>query len=233
MVDLPTTQKFYQSFNFGIDYKNFDEDVVIGKDTIASPIEYYPISANYGATWMEDKHFTELNASLNFHLRGMGSDETDYANKRYNADGSFIYLRGDLAHTHDLKGGAQVFGKVQGQLASQPLINSEQIAGGGLGTVRGYLEATVARRQRDLRHRRTAQPLADRRGGHHRQVRPTNGGSTPSPMPASSASTMPLPGQRNAPASPAWASAPASRFASTTTARVDVAVPLIEQDQRR
>jgi hemolysin activation/secretion protein len=142
MIDLPTSQKFYQNFNFGIDYKNFDEDVVIGKDTIASPIEYYPLSANYSATWLEDKHFTELNTSLNLHLRGMGSDATDYANKRYNADGSFIYLRGDAAHTRDLKQGAQVFGKVQGQLSSQPLINSEQIAGGGLGTVRGYLEAT-------------------------------------------------------------------------------------------
>ena len=51
-------------------------------------------------------------------------------------------MRGDLAHTHDLTGGAQVFGKIQGQLANQPLINSEQFAGGGLGSARGYLEAT-------------------------------------------------------------------------------------------
>ena len=143
MVDMPTSAKFYQSFNFGIDYRNFDEDVVIGKDVISSPIEYYPISANYSASWMADKSFTELNTALTFHLRGMGSDENDYSNKRYNADGSFIYLRSDAAHTHDIKGGSQVFGKVQGQISSQPLINSEQIAGGGLGTVRGYLEATA------------------------------------------------------------------------------------------
>lgn len=142
MVDLPTTQKFYQNFNFGMDYKNFNEDVVIGKDTIESPIEYYPISASHSATWMADTHFTELNTSLNLHLRGMGSGEQDYSNKRYNASGNFIYLRGDAAHTHDIKGGSQVFGKIQGQIAGQPLINGEQIAGGGLGTVRGYLEAT-------------------------------------------------------------------------------------------
>ena len=143
LVDLPTSQKFYQNFNFGIDYKNFAEDVVIGKDTISSPIEYYPISANYAATWMADKGFTELNSSLNLHLRGMGSSQKDYSDKRYNADGSFIYLRGDVAHTHDIKGGAQIFGKIQGQVSGQPLINGEQIAGGGLGTVRGYLEATA------------------------------------------------------------------------------------------
>ncbi|MES2659596.1 MAG: ShlB/FhaC/HecB family hemolysin secretion/activation protein [Verrucomicrobiota bacterium] len=143
MVDLPTTATFYQTFSFGIDYKNYGEDVLIGKDVISSPIEYYPLSAAYAASWMGDKQFTEMNTSLNLHLRGMGSDETDYANKRYNADGSFIYLRGDTAHTRDLKGGSQFFGKVQGQISGQPLVNSEQIAGGGLGTVRGYLEATA------------------------------------------------------------------------------------------
>jgi hemolysin activation/secretion protein len=143
LYDLPTTEKFYQNFSLGIDYKNFAEDIVIGKDVISSPIEYYPLSANYGASWIAEKGFTEFNSSLNFGLRGVGSDNVDYANKRYNADGSFVYLRSDLAHTHDLPGGSQVFGKIQGQLSSQPLINAEQFAGGGLDTVRGYLEATV------------------------------------------------------------------------------------------
>lgn len=143
LYDLPSAEKFYQNFSLGIDYKNFEEDIVIGKDTVSSPIEYYPFSANYGATWLAENGFTEFNTSLNFHIRGMGSGERDYSNKRFNADGDYVFLRGDLAHTHDLKGGSQVFGKVQGQIASQPLINGEQIAGGGLGTVRGYLEATV------------------------------------------------------------------------------------------
>ena len=143
LYDLPSAAKFYQNFSLGIDYKHFEENIVIGKDTISSPIQYYPLSANYGATWLAENGFTEFNTALNFHIRGMGSGERDYANKRYNADADYVYLHGDLAHTHDLKGGSQVFGKVQGQLSSQPLVNGEQIAGGGLGTVRGYLEATV------------------------------------------------------------------------------------------
>jgi hemolysin activation/secretion protein len=40
-----------------------------------------------------------------------------------------------------LPAGLQVFGKMQGQVTDRPLVNSEQIAGGGLATVRGYLEA--------------------------------------------------------------------------------------------
>ncbi len=143
LFDLPGTASFYQNLSLGIDYKNFEEDIVIGKNTISSPIEYYPLSVNYGGAWVAENYFTEFNASLNFHLRGLGSGQTDYANKRFNADGSYVFLRADAAHTHDLNGGSQIFGKVQGQLASQPLINGEQIAGGGLGTVRGYLEATT------------------------------------------------------------------------------------------
>ncbi|MEO5913104.1 MAG: POTRA domain-containing protein [Luteolibacter sp.] len=141
--DLPVTDTFYQSFSFGMDYKNFQEDIVVGKDTVSSPIEYYPLVANYNASWIGKDGFTELNHSLNFHLRGMGSSETDYANKRYEADGDYVYLRSDLSHVHDLKGGSQLFGKVQGQIASRPLVNGEQIAGGGLESVRGYLEATA------------------------------------------------------------------------------------------
>ncbi len=143
LYDLPTTAKFYQSFNFGFDYKHFDEDLVIGKDTISSPIEYYPLSANYAATWMGEHGFTEMNHSLTFGLRGIGSKERDYANKRYNSDGNFVFLRSDVAHTHDLKGGSQLFGKIQGQVSNRPLINSDQLAGGGLSSVRGYLEATA------------------------------------------------------------------------------------------
>jgi hemolysin activation/secretion protein len=143
LIDLPTGENFYQSFNIGIDYKNFDEDLKIGGDTIPAPIEYYPISANHSAAWMSDKSFTELNNSLTFNLRGMGSDQSDYDNKRFNASGSFIYLRSDASHIRDLENGARLFGKLQGQVASGPLINNEQFAGGGLGSVRGYLEATV------------------------------------------------------------------------------------------
>ena len=141
--DLPTTSGFYQRLSLGIDYKNFKEDIVIGKDTISSPIQYYPLSANYGASWLKDKSFTEWNVGLNFHLRGLGSGPQDYANKRYNADGSYVYIRSDLAHTRDLGDGSQIYGKIQGQLASQPLINNEQFAGGGLDTARGYLEGTA------------------------------------------------------------------------------------------
>jgi hemolysin activation/secretion protein len=51
-----------------------------------------------------------------------------------------VYLRGDLADTHELPTGMQLYAKMQGQVSDQPLVSAEQFGGGGLGTVRGYLE---------------------------------------------------------------------------------------------
>lgn len=144
MFDLPGADGFYQGISAGIDYKDFTEDINLAGQVIGAPIEYYPVSASYNATMLHGKTaFTEANASLVFGLRGVGSDSRAYANKRYKADGGFMVLKGNLSHTRDTKSGLQWFGKIQGQLANKPLINSEQFSGGGLGSARGYLESTA------------------------------------------------------------------------------------------
>ncbi len=150
LITLPPGKDFFHSLSVGMDYKHFRQAVTIGvdpttgvADTTETPISYYPITAAYNANWISKGSLTELNAGVTFHLRGMGSEGEQFDNNRYNADGSFIYLRGDLSHTQDLPLGFEIFGKVQGQISDQPLVSSEQISGGGLNTVRGYLEAEV------------------------------------------------------------------------------------------
>lgn len=145
LVTLPPGKNFFQSVSFGLDYKHFNQDVTLspGSAPITAPITYYPFTANYNGTWVEKGALTEFNAGLVFHVRGMGSSSSEFDNSRYQADGSFVYLRGDLAHTHDLPAGFQAYGKLQGQVSSQPLVSSEQFSGGGLGTARGYLEGEV------------------------------------------------------------------------------------------
>ncbi len=150
LINLPPGKDFYQSLSIGMDYKHFRQAVTLGldpltglSDTTETPISYYPITAAYNASWVGKNYLTEFNAGLTFHLRGMGSEGAQFDENRFKADGSFIYLRGDLAHTRDLPLGFEIFGKVQGQLSDQPLVSSEQISGGGLNTVRGYLEAEV------------------------------------------------------------------------------------------
>lgn len=140
---LPPGDGFYHSLSLGFDYKHFDETVRFGFSEVLTPITYYPFSASYGATWVGKSRVTELNAGINFHLRGMGGDLAAFDSKRFKADGNYFYFRGDLTHTQELPAGFQVIGKVQGQAAGQPLLNSEQFSGGGLGNARGYLESAV------------------------------------------------------------------------------------------
>jgi hemolysin activation/secretion protein len=80
-------------------------------------------------------------ATMTFNLRSVSSDPAGFDAKRYQASGSFIYLRGELARTDEGPFGIQFFEKVQGQFTGDPLIGSEQFAVGGIDSVRGYLEA--------------------------------------------------------------------------------------------
>jgi hemolysin activation/secretion protein len=141
IFNLPPGDGFYQSASFGFDYKHFDQILNFGPTALNTPVTYYPFTAGYSANWVQPKGQTELNAGVTFGFRGTGSDQAEFDNNRFKARGSFIYFRGDVAHTRELPGSAQLYAKVQGQASSQPLVSSEQFSGGGLGTVRGYLEA--------------------------------------------------------------------------------------------
>jgi hemolysin activation/secretion protein len=141
LISLPHLGDYFQSLSLGIDYKHYDNNLVINGTGASTPLTYYPLSAAYSGSWVGKGYETDVNASVNLGTRGLGSDETTFDRNRYGADASFIYFRGDVSHTHDIVGGSQIFAKVQGQAADKPLVNSEQFSGGGLGTVRGYLES--------------------------------------------------------------------------------------------
>ncbi len=141
IITLPSLEKFYQSLTLGFDYKNFDQNVVIGGVEDVTPISYYPLSIAYDGTWVGERSTTELSAGVTMHLRGMGSTDESIERNRFGADSSFFYFRGDLSHEYEFENGWQIFGRVHGQAADGPLVNSEQFGGGGADTARGYLEA--------------------------------------------------------------------------------------------
>jgi hemolysin activation/secretion protein len=144
MITLPPRKDFYHSVSAGLDYKHFQQLVRVGTDSaLDTPTTYYPLSATYNATWAGKRSTTELMTALAFNLRGTEKDRAEFENSRFRADSNFIVFRGELSHTQKLPADAELYAKVQGQLADQPLISSEQLSGGGLGTVRGYLEAEV------------------------------------------------------------------------------------------
>ena len=142
MKTLPAEKGWFHSISAGMDYKDFIQDVNAGGAVVASPIVYYPFTLSYSMSHVQEHSFTEFNAALIFHLRGMGGSESEFRARRFAARDNFFYLRGDLSHTHDLPGDLQLYTRIQGQASGSPLINTEQVAAGGINTVRGYLIAT-------------------------------------------------------------------------------------------
>jgi hemolysin activation/secretion protein len=143
---LPPLRDFYHSLSVGFDYKRTEQITAplgLSATAVSAPkVSYFPVTASYNATWAPKGSVTELNAAVTLGLRGVGNrTDNDFDAIRYRADANFVTLRGDLSHTHELGRGFQAYAKVQGQISDQPLLNTEQMAGGGLGTVRGYLEA--------------------------------------------------------------------------------------------
>jgi hemolysin activation/secretion protein len=155
---LPTDSRdFYHSFTAGVDYKDFKQSVVLqgATSTIESPAKYPPFTLEYNGTWLGapadqataraatagSRSNTNLDLGLSFLVRGLGTDWRQFANKRAYAGTSYIILHPSLSREQILPAQWSVFGRIDGQLASGPLINNEQYAAGGADSVRGYTEA--------------------------------------------------------------------------------------------
>jgi hemolysin activation/secretion protein len=143
IVGLPSEQDLFHTLSAGFDYKHFDQNLSLGGSSFATPITYFPVTVAYDATVQGDEAQTQLEAAVTFHLRGLGSGLSQFDAQRFNAQGNFIYLHGNLSRTQELPLGLQLYGKVQGQVANEPLIATEEFSAGGLDTVRGYLESEV------------------------------------------------------------------------------------------
>jgi hemolysin activation/secretion protein len=141
---LPGTATFYQSLSTGIDFKRYLQDLVVGTSVTNTPITYWPVTFQYGATWMEEGSGTQLSGTMVLDTRMWSSSPNDFDAKRYLASGNFVYWRGDVSRTQGLPLGMQVVGRLFGQYSPDPLISPEQFVLGGVESVRGYYEAQVA-----------------------------------------------------------------------------------------
>lgn len=141
VITLPTRENLFHTLSAGVDYKHFDQTVKLGGGGFSSPVTYYPVVANYSATFSAEKSTTQFNAGITYNLRPLSDDVITFDNKRLYASPSFTHFNADVSHTHELPEGFQLYGKVQGQVADGPLVSSEQFSVGGLDTVRGYLES--------------------------------------------------------------------------------------------
>lgn len=145
IITLPSQGELVHTLSVGADYKNFGQIINFGTPAsgVSAPVEYVPVVVSYNASFAAEGRQTALDATFTAGLRGIGSQPDVFDNRRFNATPNFIHARLSLSHTQDGPGGMQLFAKVQGQAADQPLVSSEQYSIGGLETVRGYAESQV------------------------------------------------------------------------------------------
>ncbi len=154
VMNLPSASAtFTQGFTWGFDYKNLKEDTLVGDDRSTTPVVYLPFSIAYNGNWQHSETqqtqltVTDVFAQRNILQRTVNCDvygELDQFDcKREGADGSFSALKIDLRHSHGVFDKWTAHYRFGGQVASGPLISSEQYALGGVDTVRGYLESDV------------------------------------------------------------------------------------------
>jgi len=138
VTTLPPYKLYAHAVTLGVDYKHFDQGGFTGA---SGPISYLPFMVSYSSslpdTW---GGMTQFGVGLNFSLRGVVSNESEFENNRYQAMANYVYVVASITRTQKLPWGMGLLVKVDGQSANQPLIVNEQYLAGGMESVRGYKE---------------------------------------------------------------------------------------------
>ncbi|WP_455281744.1 ShlB/FhaC/HecB family hemolysin secretion/activation protein [Cupriavidus necator] len=141
---VPDSGAWWHTLSFGVDFKDNEEVTRLGNAGDTVPLKYAPITLSYAGFTQTERGQLGINAALVAGTRsflGYGSNWEQFDYKRYKASPSFLLLKGDTNGTYNFKGNAQLAWRVAAQITDSPLVSSEQIAAGGMNSVRGYLSA--------------------------------------------------------------------------------------------
>ena len=136
-----TQDGLMQTLTWGADYKHIlQSDVGRLRE---NQLRYLPLSLAYRGMWLGPAQPTVVDASLVLGVRGlMGNNDRDFDAKQSQASANFGAVRVGWQGTTEIPGYANwsLGTKLEGQIASGVLLPSEQFVGGGVDSVRGYLE---------------------------------------------------------------------------------------------
>ena len=131
------------SFILGADFKRSNTNAEFGGSSVyASDVNVVQFMLGYNAS--ESDRAGSTDASVEWYgspgYIGSNDDREDYDNARVGADPLYTYGRLTADRTTNLPAQFSVLTRFQGQVASGPLVGSEQVGVGGLDSVRGYEE---------------------------------------------------------------------------------------------
>jgi len=138
---LPAFRDLSQSFTAGFDFKHFNENVDVAGVETPVVIQYWPLTAAYTIEQAKPTREVKATLAVTAGLRGVGSNTATFENNRAFARPNFVHANLDVDFRQTIWAHAQIDARFSGQIADQPLVTTEQIAAGGLTSVRGYYQA--------------------------------------------------------------------------------------------
>lgn len=142
----------------GLDYKHLRESQAQfpfseGTETfvVTPPVSYSPVSLTFTGSVQDDAQRTGWSLSVIENISwllpeggkenfGGDPEDPDMPPNRKGATGTFFVIKAHGTHVRQLDDGFSLSLTLDGQLASEPLISAEQFFGGGIESVRGYIE---------------------------------------------------------------------------------------------
>lgn len=155
----------FQQISFGPDFKNFNEQIFLGRTPLdPAPIRYVPLAAEYTLAGASETGSYSLTLGATAGLRvikrtkceslgmadpgnaptcilpggGIGVPVDQLRGRSLNANENFVHFNLDLNWSHSFEGDFVLGLRFSGQLADSPLITNEQFGIGGMTNVRGY-----------------------------------------------------------------------------------------------
>ncbi|WP_317204043.1 ShlB/FhaC/HecB family hemolysin secretion/activation protein [Janthinobacterium sp.] len=141
---VPDTGAWWHAFSVGVDFKNNQEALRLGDTGDTVGLKYAPLTLAYNGVWQGERGqfglgLSAISASRSF--LGYGSDWAAFDYKRYKASPSMLLLKADLNGSYSFANEAQAAFRLALQASADPLVAGEQMAAGGMNSVRGYLSA--------------------------------------------------------------------------------------------
>jgi len=132
-------------WDFGVDYKKYSNDYnwhMLGE---AIPVSYdYHVttaSADFIHTDRDVNHVFSYDIG---YVQSLGGNATDYAQATAGSDKNFSYFKADAFYMLPFAKGWQALFKLHGQFTNDNLISTEQIGIGGIYSIRGFTERSLA-----------------------------------------------------------------------------------------
>ena len=147
ILPLSGGEGFFHSLQLGVDFKDFGETVGFdaeGEEDIVTPITYLNWSLGWNATVPRETRTHSVDLTANLGVRGLANGTQEFADKRFKALPNYFYLKGGYELVQALPWWRTSLAlELQGQLTTDALISNEQLAAGGMYSVRGYYEGEV------------------------------------------------------------------------------------------